>query len=467
MSAQPVETDFEFELREAITLSEAVVQSDGTVLMDIIRPGLGGGRGRRLYEAKMLESHAGVFTGWKMYVDHLSDQGRRALGGLPRSIRDLAGRVVESYWDPTVPPNPERGWGQGAVRAKTKLVPYVRELVEHDPELIEGSINGDATGIRRVMYDGAPAALVEGIKPKGSFDLVTEAGAGGRVVALLEATYTDEHDQEAALLETLTDDELREHLAEHRPELLEALKGTTNGDGTGDGDGKTTPEQDRQNGGNSVETITPEALREALDTDEGHDLVAEVLSSEKAKPALSALLREIAEKELPDLVESALAGERDEVEIRTNAHAERQIELRDLRDRAWSLLESAGLPEKFAEQSKSKFDLTANGPTPSLDVLPEIDAEGIVVKDTMTVLAEAVTEEIKAQRDLIGSVVPTRVRGLGSGGGDGGGGGEGGDGDGKPAPVGSKTAFLLREAGFEDPDKVYADDPLAVEAGKA
>jgi hypothetical protein len=449
MSAAAV--DSAMELHEVISLSEAVVQEDGTVLMDVIRPGLGRGRGRRLYEAPMLERNAGVFVGWKMYVDHLSDQARRALGGLPRSIRDLAGRVVESWWDPTVPADPSKGWGQGAVRAKVKLIPYVRELVEHDPELIEGSINGDATSVRRVIHEGAPAALVEGIKPKGSFDLVTEAGAGGRVVALMEATYSEGHDQEAALLETLTDDELRAHIAKNRPELLEALtSGDNDGGGSGNGDGKTPPEQDRQNGG-SVE-ITPEALREALETDEGQELVATVLTSEKAKPTLERLVREIAEEQLPDLVESALADERDEVEVRTQAHADRRIELRDLRDRAHALIENAGLPEKFAEQSKSKFDLTGDGPTPSLDVLPEIDSEGSVVKDAVTVLNESVNDEIKSQRDLIATINPTRVRGQGASGGDGG----GSEDDGKK-PVGSKTAFMLREAGFEDPDKVYAE----------
>ena len=91
----------------------------------IIRPGLGRGRGRHLYEAAMLEENARKFSGWKMYVDHLSPEARKAAGGLPRSMRDLGGIIMESHWDATIPADEEKGHGQGGGDADT-----IRETAE-------------------------------------------------------------------------------------------------------------------------------------------------------------------------------------------------------------------------------------------------------------------------------------------------------------------------------------------------
>src|SRR5437762_3431391 len=94
------------ELREGISLLEAaqdavVVKPDGTqielgynssgekiaggvfdahgrVPLHIIRPGIGKGRGSHLYEAAMLEEAADTFTGWKMYLNHLSPEAKKA-----------------------------------------------------------------------------------------------------------------------------------------------------------------------------------------------------------------------------------------------------------------------------------------------------------------------------------------------------------------------------------------------------
>jgi hypothetical protein len=61
--------------------------------------------------------------------------------------------------------------------------------------------------------------LVEGIEDRGSVDWVTEAGAGGRVAALLEAHSDDSFDD--AFLDSMSDDELAAYLREHRPNLTE------------------------------------------------------------------------------------------------------------------------------------------------------------------------------------------------------------------------------------------------------
>lgn len=480
-ATEPLPADA-LELRETITLAEGGLNADGTITLDLIRPCVGKGKGTHIYEADMLSANAGVFTGWKMYVDHLSDQARRQLGGLPRSIRDLGGRITESWWDASVPADPERGFGQGAVRGKAKPTPFVRELVENDPEIVELSINGNATTVRPAIRDGRRGLLVEGIRPNGSVDWVTEAGAGGRVVSLMEAAYNSTEDQEAALLESLSDDELHEHIVSQRPALAALLEAKKGGDGDAedakDGGADEAAEEDAEfkalvkkftdkgmpqddaekaarkaidakdkqtqeatttdEGGDEDVTITPEALREALSTDEGKEM-------------LLGMVREQASDLLAPLVEAAVADERDLIQAQANAHANRQIELRDLRDYAGTLIESAKLPEGFADQSKKKFSLTETGPTDALDVIPEVDADGNVVKTAKEVLTEAVNTEIAEQRSLVSSLRPTRVVGQGAGDGDG---GEGGEGTARPK-VGELTASLLQEAGFSDPDKVY------------
>lgn len=420
-------------IRETVTLTEGAIQPDGSVLLELIRPCIGRGRGKHLYEADMLAKNADVFTGWRMYVDHLSDTARRALGGLPRSIRDLGGRVTESWWDASVPADPARGFGQGAVMGRAKPVPYVRELIENDPELVELSINGDATGVRPVTRDGQRVLLVEGIKPKGSVDFVTEAGAGGRVVALMEAHMSQE-DQEAALFDTMTTDEFREYLDENRPDLLEALQAEGGNNGGGEGEG-----------GDEVE-ITPDVLREALTSPEGKAVLSEI----------AAEFAPVDDERIQALVEAAVAEERDVLRAEAQGHAAREIEIRDLRDEARKRIEAAKLPKMLTEQSIAKFDLTDHGPTDALDVLPELDDDGNVVKSATEVLAEAVDAEIASQRALAASFNPTRVRGQGQSTATGEEGGEG-EKDDKPISRLPKTASLLTEAGFDDPDKVYAE----------
>jgi hypothetical protein len=60
----------------------------GRVPLHIIRPGIGKGRGRHLYEARMLEEAAPTFAGWKQFLNHLSPEAKKAAAGLPRDIRD-------------------------------------------------------------------------------------------------------------------------------------------------------------------------------------------------------------------------------------------------------------------------------------------------------------------------------------------------------------------------------------------
>jgi hypothetical protein len=395
------------ELRESVSLEPVVGLTQGelsslleangidpslaedTVPIYVIRPGVGRGRGKHLYEAEMLEQNAGVFKGWKMYVDHESPEAQRKKGGLPRSVRDLGGIIKESFWHGGIPPDPERGHGQGAVIGLTKPTPLIRELVDTDPALVEASIRAHATGVRPVQRGREQVWLVEGIQPRGSVDWVTEAGAGGRVAALMEATL-DETLMEAAelraeMMSEMEDPKFGDWLQSERPELYQAL----------------VEERDEED----EVPLTPEALQEALSTDEGKSAV---------QPIISELVAAGIEEQLPSLLESALTDERQLMEHEARAHADRAIWVRDARDKAHGLIDNARLPEAYAEDLKSRYDLVEGRPTAGLDVIDEIDGEGQVVKKADTILEEAIAEEIGKARRLLAAARPARVTGSGS-----------------------------------------------------
>lgn len=404
----------------------------GLVPMYVIRPGIGRGKGSHLYEADMLSKNAEVFKGWKMYVDHLSEAARKALGGLPRSIRDLGGRVTESWWDPSVPADEARGHGQGAVVGLSKPVPYVKELIDTDPELVESSISARATNVRPKNVGGQRVWVVEGIEPRGSVDWVTEAGAGGRVVSLIESYYEETEDM--ALLESLSDDDLLEHIQQERPELAAQLAEAVDPDGDGDDDtgeiaarvkqlmkkglnrqmaekaarreiasgSKEAQEGDHNDDeeGDDV-PVDVAALREAFASDEGKVLVDELLEGR---------VEELFEERLPAIIEEKLGEERELIMVEARADADRKIQLRDMRDEAHRMISEAKIPDEFAKVAKAKFDLTEAGPTQALDVLDDLDAEGAIVKTAEEILAEAVSEEIEHQQRLLAAANPTRVR---------------------------------------------------------
>lgn len=465
--ADPAETTAPpeaFELREsAVPLARDAVEMPTELIeafseearakmvpLHIIRPGLGKGRGRHLYEAKMLEENAHKFRGWKMYVDHLSPEARRAAGGLPRSVRDLGGRVVESYWDPNVPADPVAGHGAGAVIGWAIPTPFVRELIVNDPEIVEASISSNATGVHPVRVAGQRAWCVEGIEDRGSVDWVTEAGAGGRVVALMESTYTEE---DMGLLESMTDEEFIAYVREQRPHLVEESTATP----SADADDKN---QRAEAGSGSAETpgedmaLTPQALQEALQDDGFRDLFHRLID-DRATEIAEGKLAELAESMKTELetahrtaLEEALDAERDVIRAEANATAHRGIELRDLRDHAHALVEAARLPKAFAEQVRTRFTLDeAGAPTDALDVVDDVDDDGNVTKTSRAKLTEAVETAIQEQRSLLASANPTRVKGAGAASGD-------GTAETKKGE-GTLWGAVLQEAGL-DPETTYA-----------
>jgi hypothetical protein len=405
--AAPVQPSREaFELRETISLSESAVASDGRILLNIIRPGVGRGKGRHLYEANMLARDAHKFAGWKMFVDHQSEQARRVAGGLPRSVRDLGGRITESWWNPDVPA--EGRFGRGAIQGWVRPTRFVRDLVEDDPELVEASINARATAVRPGHADGQRVWVVEGLDDRGSIDWVTEGGAGGRVASLLESAYHADETEELALLESMTDQELVAHLRDSRPELLEALT------------------QDEQPP--AAVSASAEALREALLSEQGREVLAEIL-------------------------EAALDEERALTRAEALAYADRQIQLRDLRDQAQRQIREAGLTGGFESDLIERFTMTDSGPSEELDVVDDIDENGEVVKRVEDKLKESVDQAIKTTRERIREAAPpTRVRGQGPTQPT-----EVVEGAEQPPRRTGRSLWReqLQEAGFENPDEAY------------
>jgi hypothetical protein len=411
--------------------SDSPVRSDGLVPLYVIRPGIGRGKGKHLYEARMLEEAVdqGRFRGWKMYVDHQAAEAKKASGGLPRSVRDLGGFIKEAWWDSSVPADPEKGHGQGAVVGLAKPTSFMRSLIEDIPEAVGASISAQATGVRPVQRGKDTVWLVEGIRPRGSVDWVTEAGAGGRVVALMESLEESDiaRDEEELLMEGMSDPELQEWLQENRPELLEHVIAEADAEGGGGKDeheeltkkylpkfkgnremaakaAKRELAQEGHEEGGDVPEVTVEALREALESDEGRQLVEE---------AVNERFGAIVAPRLAELVEAALEDERELTQAEANASAQRQLEVRDLKDIAHAAIRESRLPEPFQAELRESYKIIDGKPTPSLDVIEDVEEDGTVTKTAEDKLRENVEADIAVKKEQFAAARPTRVTGQG------------------------------------------------------
>lgn len=369
-----------------------VFDAQGRVPIHVIRPGIGRGRGRHLYRPEMLREHGTIFAGWPMYQDHLSPAAKRAAGGQPRSIRDKGGIIKESWWDPATPADKTRGFGQGSVVGMVRPVKAIRDLIDDDPAMVEASISAEATAVEDTMTEGQRVLDVKGIKglreggrPGGSVDWVSEAGAGGAVASILEHAYDDPRDLELDLLECLTDADLREHLRDTRPHLLEA--------------GPPHEEDDDV-------PVTKEQLREALielTRDDPAVLVEALGTSEEGQTALR------------ELVESVVDEERRVIRAQARADAQREVALQRLDVVAERAIAEAKVPEVMKGKLREAFRLEESGdPTPGLDIHDDIDDAGEVTKTASMKLREAIAEEAKAQREMLAEALPTTVRGQGA-----------------------------------------------------
>jgi len=395
-------------VREAYAVGAAgPLRADGLVPIHIIRPGVGRGKGRHLYEARMLEEHAAIFKNWKMFVDHQAPEAKRAAGGLPRSIRDLGGIIKESWWDASVPADPQRGHGQGAVVGLARPTPLIRQLIETDPALVEASISATATSVRPIQAGGKTAWLVEGLNPTGSVDWVSMAGAGGKVVQLAEALEESLSTEEGALmlLESMGDEDFLAHLESSRPDLFQVvLREAKHKEGEEKPNGETELNETTTEEVEDVKTPI-EVLTEALDTDEGKALVEGIVEKRFA---------EIAAPKLAELVEAAVEEEREVITAEATARSDRKLQVRDLEKVAQDQIAEAKLPDTFKRELTAKYALSEAGvPSVALDVTDEKDEKGEVTKTAKEQVTEAVAADIKAKQAQAAELAPTTVRGQG------------------------------------------------------
>jgi hypothetical protein len=159
------------------------------VTLDLIREGFGNKRDGHYYGAGLLEGAAEPFKGKKMYVDHLDEEAKKKLGGLPRKVFDMGGRILEAWPD-------RNDEDKTVIRATAKIAnPLLWQLIEADPEALGVSIN--ARGHSRMdMVEGRRAKIVESISEVASVDFVTEAGAGGKILELAEAMIAESDEED-------------------------------------------------------------------------------------------------------------------------------------------------------------------------------------------------------------------------------------------------------------------------------
>jgi hypothetical protein len=377
-------------LRESV-IANAPAQPPGTHLLQIIRPGIGRGRGKRYYSPDVLREAAPLFAGKRMFLNHETSKERREREDLPRKVEHLGGRIAEAWWDDSVPADDR--FERGAMFGWVKPVGVARQLIDDDPEIMEASISALATRISSGNVKGQTCTIVEGIRPSPiTVDWIAgEGGAGGRLLS--------EAAEEEAVLESMADNEIEEYLRAERPGLLEALHEDADGGSGGGNDGHE---------GGRVTEITSEVLSEALASDEGKQALAaaveEAVKSVKPDPA-----------EMARLVEAEVSEKLDLARIDASAEFDRKIELRDMRDKAQELVESAKLHPKLSKQLAERYRLDESGqPSPALDIAPDTDEEGNVTKSAAEKLVEAVTEEIEDAQALMADLRPTRVRGAGA-----------------------------------------------------
>jgi hypothetical protein len=351
-----------------------------------------------IYEPRMLAENAGVFSGWRMYMDHVAEEIAEAFAEFlqekGRSSKELGGRLLKTWYDPelSLESDEENGFRKGGVVGE--LIPYkiVREMMEEDPFALAVSINAWPTGARigRPSWDTTKkGAVIEGIRstPQGSVDFVPRAGAGGgfltehatpaqvaSAVSLLESAYSasrdadpDDADEERPVkkklsemsseeIAKLTPAQLSEALAEENPTLAESLR--------------------ESNGGGGTAPVAEGAITKA-------DLDA-ALSEQR-----SALIEEFSDstKSAEEMAEE-IVQEREELR-----------ELATFAESKIAEVERNGLPGEYANQIRQNYMLTAGGPRAGIVVTEAqlTDAEG------KELTAEAVVEA-RIRADLATSV---------------------------------------------------------------
>lgn len=183
MGATVIENVVEERLVESASLVESSRDSaTRTVELDLIVEGFGNSRDNHYYSAELLERELSKFDGATMYSNHLTAKQEAELDGQPRPWEQIVGRIL-----PGTPHIAVNESGRKVVRGKALISnPLAWQYIEADPEILKVSINARGNA-RPGMMEGRTAKIVEGIATVRSVDVVSAAGAGGRINRITEA----------------------------------------------------------------------------------------------------------------------------------------------------------------------------------------------------------------------------------------------------------------------------------------
>ena len=168
---------------ELVPLVEKSVKTDGTALIKIIAPGQGSSG---FYPADVLKRDGPkVFTeGTQIFLDHPSVADERDRP--ERSVKDLAGSL-------TGPAERKEDGLYAPVKFIDSVAPHINAIASISGMSIRAS--GKA-GTREI--DGKKVRTIESIDLAHSVDVVTRAGAGGKVMDLIESARSGANPPEGA-----------------------------------------------------------------------------------------------------------------------------------------------------------------------------------------------------------------------------------------------------------------------------
>lgn len=185
-----------------LQLSEEELSEGVAADIILLEPGMGNKRDNHWYGPEVLRKTAHKFEGTKMYATN-HNPGEHNVRNWVATITEAGKRFTPS--------------GAPIARVLAHKNWFAKDLKELEKNGLLHAMHNSilATGKARVgRVNGQPANIVEDITDVKSVDFVSKAGAGGHVVALIEAAV------EGGDLELLTFD----MLAKRRPDLVEGIR---------------------------------------------------------------------------------------------------------------------------------------------------------------------------------------------------------------------------------------------------
>lgn len=374
-----------------------VFDERGVGRIAIIRPCISRGKKIRglspIYTPQMLEANAGVFTGWPMYMDHVPQRLAEMLEEAGRSMRELGGQILRSWWDAnfTHPADGQFGYQRGGVLAEVWATPFIRKLVGNNPSLLHTSINAWPKAGKPGNAPWAPAKrgmVIEGIRsePQGSVDFVPRGGAGGRllaederlVVSVANEVYNSAQQMprgqnDSPDFANMTPAQLAEWAREHHPHLAEAIQ-----------------VEERQGGAPPGRQTPPAPAAPAAPT-----------VQEGAPPAADGGLSEADVRRLidegrvkPDDVAEQVREAVEEASKQAREHETRAA-------RAKALVEASTLPKSFKADLISRYTVLPSGPQPSLLVEADQGGKDGAERSELEVLEANVKADIDHMAELV------------------------------------------------------------------